>query len=278
MSTDELFERADEDLAAGDAEGAERLYAAAWASLRGSADLWRQGRAAAGRGRAAHARGEIDTAADWFATDLALTRALAALEPDARADLTASLANVGNAALAAGDLPRARQAFSEALDLARVLVAEDPDWSPELASALSDAGRLAQTSGELDVAAAHFEEAVGLCRVTPDDARSLSVALNQFAGCARARGDLPAARRAWDESAALLRELDGLEALLSLGATLWHLSTVSSPRRRMELLEELLGLIAPHIESGVRPRDFGRLWDAAREARADLSLDPRRSR
>ncbi len=239
---------------------------------------------AAAAGRAAWAAGDVQSALRWFELDLEMTRRLVTDHPEWVPDLAASLANHGNAAHASGEIDTARASLEEALTLCRAAVAvhEPPrEALRDLSAALCDLGRLLRTETAFGSAALLFEEDLDLCRALLDmedcdaNQRGLTVALNQVAAEARRAGDAATARRLYTESAARLRVLlapaPALPARgLWLGSTLWHLSLVVSPGSKRGVLDDLLRLIAPYVEAGVRAADFGRLWDAATAALQDL--------
>ncbi len=276
-----LLAEGDAKLEAGAVDAAVAAYTSAWQRLVGTARTHEsrrlQGRVAARLGRVAHRAGRFDEARLWFERDLEITTALVAERPDWTADLASSLGNAGNAALAAGDHGGARQCFEESLDLCRRL--DRREHTHDLSAALSDLGRLARAESRHAEAQALFEEDLALCRTLAEahpGAESdhlLSIALNNVAACARANGRNREAREGYRASAAILRRLqsaDRPDLVLALGATSWHLSTVVAPGRRREVLDDILALITPYVEAGVRPEEFGRLWDAARAARNDL--------
>ncbi len=236
----------------------------------------RRANEAAAAGRTAWNAGDYESALRWFELDLELTRRAVAGHPEWVSELTAALANYGNAAQATEDFDTARDSFDEALELCRVAATDDDETAlTDLSAALNDLGRFLRAREDFVSAARLFEEDLSLCRQIGEE-RGLTVALNQVAGEAKRLEDYARARTLYRESAERLRGLlveqspDPAIALM-LGATLWHLSNVINPGGRRAVLDELLRLVEPYIESGVRPADFGRLWDAAREAWLDLS-------
>lgn len=239
----------------------------------------RRAEEAAAAGRQAWSQGEFDAALRWFEVDLALTREVVEDHPEWMSELTAALANHGNAAHATGDAQAALASFTEALALCRVASADgDESALRELSGALNDLGRFLRAHEAFADAAELFEEDLALCRRLGHE-RGLTVALNQVAAEAKRAERYARARELYLESAERLRALladppEEPAVALSLGATLWHLSNVVHPGGRRAVLDELLRLVEPYIELGVRPADFGRLWDAAREAWLDLRSGP----
>jgi tetratricopeptide (TPR) repeat protein len=98
----------------------------------------------------------------------------------------------------------------------------------------------------------HFQSALGLLSLTKDDARRPEVLLELGDACLRA-GDLPAARDAFMEAAALGRareDADGFaRAALGFGAGLSGFEVQLADQAQVDLLEEALTVVSPDDSS-----------------------------
>ena len=171
-------------------------------------------------GAVLEAQGKLAEAHAAFGKYLAISRRLAAQDPNNagwQRDLAAAHNRVGGVLEAQGKLAEAQAAFGEDLAISRRLAAQDPNnagWQRDLAAAHNRVGGVLEAQGKLAEAQAAFGEDLAISRrlaaQDPNNAswqRDLAVAHNWVGGVLEAQGKLAEAQAAFGEYLAISRRL-----------------------------------------------------------------------